>query len=148
MELDYLRYVSIQNDLVTWFNTILPDIKGFPVNYVYTDRLPSGANDSMGIMFPPSADLYMRDFKGDFIKLSFMLQFKTLTRSSEDRLQAIKTLQYMLDVIQSLQIKLPSDKIVLGLKGISTPTLQVYNESEETSVYSALFELDYKQLGR
>ncbi|MEG2272974.1 MAG: hypothetical protein RSC05_11935 [Acinetobacter sp.] len=141
-------YVTVQSQIVDWFNVELPKIKNFPVAYLRVQSVPPGVDDSLTVVFTPNATNYDADMVGDYVKVTFMLMYKTVTRDSSNQLYATKVLQYLLDEIQSLNINLGSDKIVLGFNGTLSPSIQSFNESEETSVYSALFELNYKQTRR
>ena len=105
-EIDYMTYVAIQKTLHEWINSVLPIISNFPVSYCYVQKIPAGDGDSLTMAFTPSGSIDMTDWTGDFCTITFMLQYKTITRDSSEQLACIGALQYLVDVLQSYPIQL------------------------------------------
>ena len=144
--LDYKTYMTTQKEIVDFMNETLPKIKDFPVSYVWAEGLPNveSYSDAMSIAFPPTALVYRTDFGGRFAKMSFMVYWRQTVNSSEDKLSAIKVLQYLYSEIDKLKITLGSDKIVLGFSPTMSPSVQEIDDKNKTATYVSIFELDYK----
>lgn len=144
MELNFIDYVSIQSEIRDSINAHLPNITDFPVNYASVDGLLEDT-PSLSIVFMPNAYEYMSDMKSHYRVVNFMLQYKALGSTSDDKLECMKTLEYLALSLKKLNIKLKNDKIVLGLESTLNPSIQSYDESGQACVYSVTFELKYKQ---
>ena len=143
-EMNFIDYVAVQGEIRDSINAHLPTITDFPVDYCSVDGLLE-QTPSMSMVFMPTGHEYMADMRNYYRQVSFMLQYRGHGSTSDDKLDCMKALEYLAISLKRLNIQLQNDKIVLGLECTLSPSVQSYDETGETCVYSVTFQLNYKQ---
>lgn len=142
--MNYSDYVSIQKQIVDALNLHLPTITGFPCDYVEVQHL-ADMTPSLSIVFVPEAYEYMSDMVGSFREVSFQLNYKQFAPYNEQKLQAISDLEYLTESLKGLEILTGVDKIVLDVKGSTSPSVVQFDEAGQDFVFQSVYTINYKQ---